>query len=473
MLRRLLCAFLVAFPALSPAQAQNAGSACEPVALVKLSEYVLDNRQKLPKLAAANFGSVSAYLKIRYGNLDAQAEEKLIRDVKLSGGKDADQLWAAYFISRRGYERMQKDFGVLLESKMFGGQSVSAMRAALLSKDRQIVLRQMARLPSPVRRRPMADAVMALMDQPDALKLEVAKSSERSGLIELAGGLYLSLADGSAAEEFLERQRKFSGLQLMIAEWYRMPALHGRPILPYRNFTIPWVELLRSQMSNTARIAAMTPEVDFLDRFAQATGRTKEASLAALRLMKSVDPGKWRDPHLRDEMWLAIYDALSEAIGDKGQLDAALFGILLPSMRHYDRDVRTALDWIVAARAVAPYAQRKSSKAPARPSTMSVDSTIMWRLWLETAKQLRSSAALDSFAADDLKASIAAELMFAAGNQRDLARLIAMLRPTPKSVQLAHDFAIRIDRTCAAHLSAAGEALFPSRPTVFKFEPLP
>ena len=84
--------------------------------------------------------------------------------------------------------------------------------------------------------------------------------------------------------------------------------------------------------------------------------------------------------------------------------------------------------------------------------------------------QIRADGDLGLLRADAKTEAIAAELMFAAGKLHALAGYITANTPDDLSVNLAEDFANRMDRICLGYLNFPAEGItYPDTP-LFRFD---
>ena len=101
---------------------------------------------------------------------------------------------------------------------------------------------------------------------------------------------------------------------------------------------------------------------------------------------------------------------------------------------------------------------------------MSGDVADDWSTWQTAADLIRAGGDLGLLESGPKTQAIASELLFATGQQHQLASFITTAKPDEMTVSLAEDFAARMDRSCYGYLNFPAEALTIPDPPIFRFD---
>ena len=450
----------------SPARAETP-KACAG-AILTLADAVLAGREKLPKLKARGIGAEAGYLKIRYGALSPDAAATLAHGLRDAGVREALDLAGAVDAWRGGFA------AVTATPQDLGGQ-ISTLRAILQHGDGEALLAALAALPPEQRISALQRIVPAVVDWPDEKKIALSAIARKHDLAFLEAGLAATLRDPDGWADFAAGFRDPAKLTDFVQVWSWAPALVGNPVLPRYPLQAANVEAARRAMHTVTIGAAREPERDFLMTYLNQTGDIASTETAAKALLAALDAGTIRQDGLLDPAWLTAYRALRAAAPDTAAMDGTLATIPFYG-RHYltadgERTVRDVIDRLVAIEALTPYLTGKETALPAMPAELSAAFQPAWPAWSAMAGALKT-APLTPLAKDSEKASIVAELLFAAGDPARLADFVLAVEPPEAQLAMATDFAMRLDRGCGSTLHHPGEAVTLSGQPIYRFDPV-
>lgn len=449
----------------APARAE-APKACA-AAILTLADTVLAGREKLPRLKARGLGAEAGYLKIRYGALSPEDAATLAHGLRDAGVREAIDLAGAVDAWRGGLA------AVTAEPAELGGM-ISTLRAVLAHGDGEALLAALAALPPERRTSTLQRIVPAVVDWPDEKKNALAAIARQHDLAFVEAGLAATLRDPDGWADFAAAFRALKTLADLAQAWYWAPALVGNPALPRYPLPEADVAATRRAIHTVSIAAARTPERDFLMTYLNQSGDIPAVEKAATAVLAALDAGRIRPDGLLDDAWLTAYRALREASTNPGAMDGTL--ALIPFYgRHYlnaagDKSVRAVIDRLIAVEALAPYLAGKASALPAMPAEVSAAFQPAWPLWAEMAGMLKT-APLTPLAKESDKASVVAELLFAAGDPARLVDFLLAVEPAETQLAMATDFAMRLDRGCDSVMHSPAEALLLAGQPFFRFDP--
>lgn len=453
-MRRLLGAALLSIAVLGVASSAPGQDCAFTPAIRALSHIVLDGRAALTPIRARHVGAEAAYLILRYDQSGETESQALVRPLADAGDAAAQDLLFAWSIETMGYEAAFDSIGSkLLEVGVTG---VSTSRALLLSEGRDALLARLgAERPTPI----YDVQIKAVLDQPDALKAELAKLAVASGQPILAAGFVASQRDPAAWQSFIG-QFGPRVVEQATAKWRWQPPLLGNPQLS----TAPADAGLSGspEIYQLVIASAKQPQRDFLLSFSNFTGWMEESAQAAAAVLAGLDSGALPQKGPLDKGWLVAYRALLESGRDAAEVRKALGSYELQLDRYGRRKVIDILDWIIAVDALGPYLRGETATPPAPPPGLSAS----WQQWLARAGEVKAGA----ISAGDETIAQFAEILLEARKVGELVAMLDAATPGEAQVMVANDMAIRLDRMCAAYLWHPAESVLLPQTPVFKFD---
>lgn len=462
---RFLPVLALGFTMLSATVRAEEPAACTgEAAILALSDVVLADREKLPRLKTRRFGAEAAYLKIRYGKLSMEDAATLAHGLRDAGVREAIDLAGAIDAARGGYDALKVSDPVQLNGL------ISTLRAILQAGDGEKLFAAIASLPPERQTSLLGSVVPAIIDWPDAEKVKLAESAGRHKLFFVQAGLAASQRDANAWPVFVAGFADQSMIPDLTRAWNWAPALVGRPALPRIPLPDAKTQAIQKSLHTVSVAAAQEPERDFLMTYVNQTGSIAPAEKAAQAVLAEIAAGHIKPDGLLNTAWLTAYRVLRENETDPAVVDSTLENTDGYMRAVGDASMRDAIDRLIAVDAFTPYLTGKSADLPEMPKDISAKFQARWPLWTELAGALKSSP-LSAFAKDEAKAPIVAELLFAAGDPARLADFVLTVEPTEMKLALATDFAMRLDRTCASYTHHPAEALMLSGQPIFRFDP--
>lgn len=450
------------------AHAEDAAACPAKATILSLSDAVLADRDKLPRLKARGYGAEAAYLKIRYGALPMDAAADLAHSLRDAGVREAIDLAGAIDATRGGFDALNVSDPVQLNGL------ISTLRAILLHGDGEKLLAAIAALP-PERQTPLVERIVpAIIDWPDEDKAKLAASAGKHKLYFLQAGLVATQRDAKAWPVFVAGLPAQDKLEDLTRVWSWAPALAGNPALPRLPLSDAQMQAQRNSIHALWIVAVQEPDRDFLMTYLNQTGDIPTVEKAGQAVMAGIKAGEIKPEGLLDPAWLVAYRALRAAAPDAGVVDTMLETISLNTRRvtgpNSNVSMRDVIDRIVAIDALTPYLTGKANELPAMPADISMKFQAEWPVWTQLAASLKS-APLTPLAKDAAKAPIVADLLFAAGDHARLADFVLAVEPEETKLAIATDFAMRLDRTCASYMHHPAEALMLSGQPIFRFDP--
>lgn len=172
------------------AHAEDAAACPAKATILSLSDIVLADRDKLPRLKARGYGAEAAYLKIRYGALPMERAADLAHGLRDAGVREALDLAGAIDATRGGLDALD-----ITDPAQLNGQ-ISTLRAILLHGDGEKLLSAIAALP-PERQTPLVERIVpAIVDWSDEDKAKLAAAAGKHKMYFLQAGLVVYPAAG-------------------------------------------------------------------------------------------------------------------------------------------------------------------------------------------------------------------------------------------------------------------------------------
>ncbi|UVD55181.1 hypothetical protein NE852_13815 [Rhizobium sp. Pop5] len=457
----------------SPALA--AGKLCpQRETILAFSDIVLADWATFAPTAPYKYGAEAAYLKIRYTPLpDEQILVLLANLLQQNKYASADDLAGAWYLHHFGYKAIQASAGAKFD-QTFSGIGISGIRALLLQEGGEdVMMKHFAATPfMPTDDSGQAFTVAggivaaAIADQSDEFKERVVHAAEAHGLNDIANSVSASEIDTSAWDRFMARGSAQDNPDKLVYYANYTRAMVGHP----------WVKPAKSlQEERFQRImagAGFEPEESFLMHARAIDGGDDIAALIAGRLVEPILlHGVIRRSGTMDAAWLFEYRA-AVALAGRSAVETAF------DARPYDgnRYVRTSavftirdvIDRLLAVEALQPYLTGKVDAMPPKPEDLS--NKIDWPRWTEMATKVRDGAVSPTLAADLETFGIVTELLLAKGDQEVLRAFVQQAPSGETRLSVANDFAMRLDRACAAYLYHPGEAFTLNGRPIFKFD---
>lgn len=443
--------------------------------ILSFSDIVLADWATVAPTAAYKYGAEAAYLKIRYAPLaDEEILPLLANLLQQNKFADADDLAAAWYIHHFGYKALQASAGAQID-QTFSGIGISGIRALLLQEGGEdVMMKQFAASPfKPFDNSAQAFTLVggivsaAIVDQPDEFKENVVHAAEAHGLPDIANSVSASETDPLAWDRFIARSgaKDNSNKLVYYANFTRAMVGHPRVKGPG--------SLEQERLQRIMVGATFEPEESFLAYVVALGGGGEIATRVAQLLVPPIHYGTIKRSGTMDVAWLFAYRAAVSLAG-RSTVESAL------NTRPYDgrRYVRTSdvftvrdvIDRLLAVEALQPYVTGKISDMPPAPADLSDKLKADWPRWIEMAIKVRDGAVSPILAADPETFGIVTELLFAKGDQAALRAFVQQAPSGEARLSVANDFAMRLDRACAAYLYHPGQAFTLNGRPIFKFD---
>lgn len=437
--------------------------------IVLLADYVIANRSKLAKMQNRRNGAISAYLKIMYQGLTPEQVEALLEP--LSGAKvdRARELLASWRISTYGLEETLARTAPDGEKDVFEpGAGFSPLRAAIRSGEIPLFFDRLAAIPSEGRHALEMRVAQSVIDMDEESKKTLSAEALARRLNVLAGSFAAIQDDPAAWGTFLTALKDKPQSEKLTTMLYWLPALRGKPPLPRPPAPDAQGEMARSLIHETMIAASRVPERDYLMNYLNMTGDFAGAGKAAVAITDLTREGAAID---METAWLVMYESLVESSGNRTATDDKLKTIPVSGGRFGGDNVREVLDNMLAVEALKLHAANGGASRPPGLEGASAGFEPQFKLWQDAAAVIAAGGDLAGLRSSGQKLSIAANLLFASGRHKDLAKFLTSTVPNSDSIRLAEGFAEALDRQCNSYLAFPGEAvLMPGNP-MFKFEP--
>jgi hypothetical protein len=437
--------------------------------VVLLADYVIANRSKLPKLQNRRNGATSAYLKIMYQGL---APEQVIALVEPLAGAKVDrarELLVSWRISVSGLEETLASTAPEGEGDVFeAGAGFSPLRAAVRSGEIPFFFDKLAAMPPPGRRALEMAVAQSVIDMDEESKKALGAEALARKLYVLAGSFAAIQDDPDAWRAFLAALNDKREGELLIPFLHWLPALRGKPPLARPPAADAKGEMTRSLIHEGMIAASRVPEREYLMTYLNFTGDLGGAGKAAAAIIDLTRDGAAID---METAWLVIYESLVESSGDRARMDETLKTIPVARTRFGGDNVREVLDIMLAVEALKQHTANGGASRPPGIEGTSAGFAQQIKLWQDAAAVLASGGDLAGLRSSGQKLSIAANLLFASGRHRDLAKFLTSTVPNSDSIRLAELFAEALDRKCNSYLAFPAEAVLMPGAPMFKFEP--
>ncbi|OWV75533.1 hypothetical protein ATY77_30880 [Rhizobium sp. R634] len=474
MLRRVTGFFSLLLLSCLAAPALAADKSCpQRETILAFSDIVLDGHDALTPSVADRFGPEAAYLKIRYAGLGDDETRILLATVLKRSPKSqaANDLVSAWYLHRLGHKALRGAAGAEKFDEIMSGLRISGIRALLLDGGEDLLMKRFAAFPfvpldSTAGPFTNAGGVISasIVDQSDEFKERLVRAAEANGLPDIANYVAASENDPAAWDRFIQRgSTKGSKLRPEFnADFAR--AMVGQPRV--KGGGSPEKAQLHSNVIGTS----FEPEQSFLEHILMLESGFEIGDLVAQQLTQQVKSGAINRSGTMDVAWLFSYRAAVKLAGRPAleeDLTRAYSG---------DRYVRTSdvftigdvMDRLLAVAALQPYVIGKTDAMPSKPEDLS--DKIDWPRWTEMATKVRDGAVSPILAADLETFGIVTELLFAKGDPEALQAFVRQAPSGEARLSVANDFAMRLDRACAAYLYHPGEAFTLSGRPIFKFD---
>lgn len=441
--------------------------------ILAFSDIVLADWATFAPKAGYKYGAEAAYLKIRYTPLpDEQILVLLANLLQQNKYASADDLAMAWYLHHFGYKALQASAGAKFDDN-FSGIGISGIRALLLQEGgEKVMMTRFAASPfMPLDNSGQAFSVAggivaaAIADQPDVLKERVVQAAEAHGLNDIANSVSASETDALAWHRFMARGgAKDNSKPVYYANFAR--AMVGHP-------TVEEPKSLREdRFQRIMAGAGFEPEESFLMYVRAIEGGDEIAARIAGDLVVPIlHHGVIRRSGTMDAAWLFEYRT-AVALAGRSAVEAAFDAKPYDGNRYVRTSgaftVRDVIDRLLAVEALQPYVTGKADAVPPRPEDLS--NKINWPRWTEMATKVRDDAISPILAADLETFGIVTELLFAKGDQEALRAFIRQAPSGEARLSVANDFAMRLDRACAAYLYHPGEAFTLNGRPIFKFD---
>ena len=434
--------------------------------MVLLADYVLANRSKLAKLQNRRNGAISAYLKITYQGLNPEQVEGLLEPLAGAKVDRAPELLLSWRIANYGLEEALAKTGPdgerdLLES------GFSPLRAAIRSGEIPYFFDRIAALPEGRRRALELRVVQSVIDIDEDSKKALGAEAMSRKLYPMAAAFAASEDDPKAWPDFLAALSESDRAAVNVGslQWFR--AVRGKPKLPGKA-TDAQSELAATLMHETMIASARIPEREYLSAYLNITGDFAGAGRAAAAIIDLTREGGMID---METAWLVIYEALVESSGDRAKTNEMLKTVPAEGTRFGGENVRQVLDHMLAVEALKRHAANGGASRPPDLEGASAGFDEQYKLWQDAAVVIAAGGDLAGLRSSGQKLSIAANLLFASGRHKDLAKFLTSTVPNADSIRLAEIFAEALDRQCNGYLAFPGEAVLMPGTPMFKFEP--
>jgi hypothetical protein len=436
--------------------------------IIALADYVLANRSKLPKLQQRRYGSLSAYLKIRYQRFTAPEQvDSLVGPLVTARVDRARELFISWRISILGLESMLAAATPEAEKDLLDHTAgLSMLRAAVISGEIPFLFDKIAALPEEGRGKLEFNLVEALIDIDDTSAMEISAEAMARGLLVIAGGLVATHSDHDGWLKFLAQVPDKAKADALVTLLVWLPALRGKPPLPRPPAADAQGEMGRALIHQSIIAAAHTPERDFLMTYFNQSADFAGTGAAATMINELTRDGTLID---METAWLVVYEALKEAAPSKETVESQLAAIPFSGTRFSGTNVREALDTMLAIEAFKG-AAAGSGTPPEMVEGTSKDFVVQLPAWREAAQAIGQGADLTPFRSSGQKLGIVTNLLFAIGKFVDLANFLTSTVPNSDSIRLAEIYAEALDRRCGGTLAFPAEAVTMPMTPLFRFE---
>lgn len=446
--------------------------------IVALSERVIDARGDIGGFGARRIGGMAATLIVNYGDPDEDAALALFERLRSEGRGYAalDDLETAYLIARRGV-MAGLSHGGRDPVEAFAGAELSARRAILLADAGQSFFGLLAQ----VKARPDlweaferswfhgSNIHVLVLDQPDAVRMEIAERAEAAGELGIAGMLLAGLEDGAAYDAFVARQEGTDNPGWIFARPGQMnisgvAALHRAGPHPRSDRALNGND---RRMHEVLRATVMDRGGSFLGIVMNQTGRVDEVAAAARAVRAAVDAGRIDPSRSPDVMWRESYRALVIAMGPEATQRTLGSFDFNADRRHYSGRTQDVMDMLIAVETSRDWL-RGDGPAPGRSALLSPE--FDFGAWLAVGDVVRAGDLAGLADLDPGLQQMAIEQMWVRGEVTEAVDLAFALYEPRDAARVGMDFAQRLDLGCAGYSSLPHDGILLGGLDVYRFE---
>jgi hypothetical protein len=437
--------------------------------IVLLADYVIANRSKLPKLQNRRYGTVSAYLKIKYQQLGSEQIAALVEPLANAKVDRAGELLLTWRISANGLEETLASGASEVQVDVLTlGEGFSSLRAAIRSGEIAFFFDKLAAIQEDKRQGIEKGAALSVIDVDDESKKVLGAEALSRKLYVLAAGLAATQDDRNAWPVFLAALQDLGRAEALTTMLHWLPALKGNPALPRPAPANADGQMVRALIHETTIAAARIPQRDYLATYLNQTGDFAGAGRAAAAIIDLTREGAEID---METAWLVIYESLVESSGNRAEIDKKLKAIPVTGARFGGDNVREVLDHMLAIEALKAYTAKGGASRPPELQGASADFQPQYKAWQDAAAVIAAGGDLAALRSSGQKLLIAANLLFASGRHEELAKFLTSTVPNSDSIRLAEVFAEALDRHCNGFLAFPAEAVIMPGTPMFSFEP--
>jgi hypothetical protein len=468
---RFLAFFLLSL-AMVPSAAFSKMPACtHKGTIISLADRLLDDLTSVDPYIASYSATDALYLKMQYGRMGGAEIEAMfsrLPDVGIYGIKD---FIFSYLISEYGYENASARFGRenlrYFESHPY---DLTLMHQLTTIGRYDLVIENLKRVDWPNDRRYKYPPALPMIEFSVAERRSFAEKAERAGQTLLAGSLYASLPTHEAWPGFLKRNVEKEGFRDQRENYITFSAYNANsPLLPDPRNNANWHMYLKFfQIISTA--VWHEPEASLLGAF---EGRYKFEILyskRAAQVMLAAKQDELRPDGPMDKGWLFTFRALAKTSGDPEMIVQRMQRVSVVSRHYLQASAGDILDTMLASEAIGPWMRGKSQAFPAIPPLASSKLRASWPEWQAMAETLQAGGDPDNLDRNFTRRGMAADLLYAKGDEPRLLALIAAENNAGFRQRLTVDFMARYDRLCDSKLYFPGAAVFLRRGTIHRFD---
>ncbi|MDB5554245.1 MAG: hypothetical protein JWL86_4229 [Rhizobium sp.] len=464
-----LLALLVTAACLLSAPAIAGGKQCAHAReITDLAGLVLDDLKVANPTISKRFGADAAYLALHYGNLAEPDVDRVLQSLLAHDVAAGRNFVEAYYISRYGYEAAMAKLRATGQPAEGGLLDFTLIRQLAKAGRFDVVAR--AKDSPPDSNVPLGYA-LAVIDFPDAEKRSFAQAAEAAGLYAVAGGIYASMGDRSDWPGYIKRNFKKPGFPRLRNTFLVFSAYHPElPPLPDpragRNSL-----MIRKYARTTIAAGFRLPQTSLPFLYG---GKIRFEPIFPAKssevLVGLVEQGALKPSDNMDKSWLIAFRDIAVRSGDAHATMKKMERIGFYGRRHLTTNAGDILNWMLAVEAITPWLGNPDGEFPAVPEDAGDSLRVNWPTWRSVAVLIKAADAPDLSALRGNEAAMAAELLFAKRDYRQLANLITSLPSPQPGLRLAADFAARLDRLCDSRLYFPGEGVLEPAALYYDFD---
>jgi hypothetical protein len=461
--------------AVSPAAASAEQKSCSyRQSILALADRLLADLDVRNPSIAQLYGRDAAYLKLYYGQMSGAEIDGMLDRLMNTWADDANQFAYAYYMSKLGYEpgsaRMGKRLDVV-KANMF---DPTLIRALARAGRYDLVVGMMRGVQEWPDKRYLIPMALPFMDRPPEERKRLADLADSGGALALAGELYASLPDYDGWRGYLKRHFEEIGYRNLKASFVAFSAVnYGSPPLPDPKNRMADL-LYREFVQKIAASSWLLPESALLYQFsAQFRFEPVYGKRAAQAIKDAYDRGDLRPESPIERGWLLTYHALAKAAEDPQIIIRQMQSVHIRSRHYLQGNTGDILDTMLASEAIGPWLRGETSAFPSVPALASDKLKANWPQWRKMAEVIKSGGNPDGLDKNLARRGMAADLLYAKGDEtRLLASIAAESNPVFRE-RLEADFMTRYDRLCDSSLYFPGDAFFLRDTTIYRFDALP